>query len=275
MGFTLTTPPSIEPVTVLEAMRQIRLDASNALAVDDVIITVVAPGAVTDDESVPVTPLTIPLAAGDLLPFDTAKVVVVAAAAAIDDEEITVEPLPFDLDAGAEAILTGGDPELTWMIAAARRQAERYTAAGIISQVWTVTLDGFPVDGSSIPLPRGPVLSLDAITYLDSDGEPVTIDPPTALSDLAVLDQSTLSANVSLVDGAEWPDTASQAGAVSIVFTVGYAATAVDVPADIKAALLLRVGDLYRNREAQQGAPLTENKTVCALLDPHVRTPLA
>ncbi len=281
MGFRLSTPPSAEPVTLREAADHLRIDVSNALVPpDDVIITVVAPGAVTDETVVPVTPLTIALAAGDLLKFDTNKVVVVAEAAAIDDEEITVEPLPFDLDADVEAIVPGVDGGLSHLIAAARHQAERYTAAGIIRQVWTLTLEGFPTNGQDIPVPRGPVISLDSITYLDADGEPVTIenhpdaDPPTTdLSDLAVLDQSTLSANVSLVAGATWPETASQRGAVSIVFTVGYGTGPTDVPADIKAAILLRVGDLYRNREAN-GPPLEKNETVCALLDPHVRTAL-
>ncbi len=222
--------------------------------------------------------MTIALAAGDLLKFDTSKVVVLAEAAAIDDEELTVEALPFDLDADSEAIVPGVDGGLTQLIAAARHQAERYTGAGIISQVWTVTLDGFPV--RPIELPRGPVISLDSITYIGTDGEPVTVaddpeaDPPTTdLTDLAVLDQGTLSATVSLANGATWPQTASQKRAVSIVFTVGYGTDSTDVPADIKAAILLRVGDLYRNREAN-GQPLEENKTVCALLDPHVRTAL-
>ncbi len=279
MGFTLTTAPAAEPVTVIEAMRHLRLDTSN-MDPDDVIITVVAPGAVATDTTVPVTPLTVALAIGDLIKFGDAQVVVIAAAAAVDDEELTVEELPFDLEPGTEGAIPG-DPEISAYIAAARRQAETYTSAGIVSQVWTVTLDKFPADGSAIPLPRGPVLSLDSITYLDADGSPVTIaddpeaDPPTTdLSDLAVLDQSTLSATVSLVSGASWPQTVTQKGAVAIAITVGYGTGATDVPADIKAAILLRVADLYRNREAQQGSPLVENRAVCALLDPHVRTAL-
>ncbi len=280
MGFTLTTPPAVEPVTVLEAMRHLRLDTSNAeTGAEDVFVTVVAPGALTGDTTVPVSPLEVALDVGDLLKFGDAQVVVLTAPAAIDAEEIAVEELPFDLDAGTDGTIPG-DPEITAYISAARRQAENYTSAGIVSQQWTVTLDGFPSD--AIPLPRGPVISLDSITYLDADGESVVIaddpeaDPPTtALHDLAVLDQSTLSANVSLVDGATWPVTASQKGAVAIKVTIGYGTGSTDVPSDLKAAILLRVGDLYRNREAQQGSQIVENRAVCALLDPHVRTALA
>ncbi len=283
MGFKLTTAPAAEPVTVLEAMRQLRLDTSNIQA-DDVIVTVVAPGAATSDTVIPVTPLTLAFLAGDFLNFGSGLVVVLTADAFVDDEEITVEALPFDLEAGAEAIIPGDTEhtELSAYIAAARRQAETYTSAGIVSQAWTVTLDGFPVDGSPIELPRGPVISVDSITYIDAAGDEQTIvdapdaDPPTtALSDLVVLDQTTLSATLSLKSSQIWPETGTQKAAVAIAITVGYGTNASDVPQDIKAAILLRVADLYRNREAQQGSPLVENRTVCALLDPHVRTALA
>ncbi len=278
MGFTLTTAPAAEPVSVAEAMRYLRVDVSNAETIDDgLVITVTAPGAVTTDTVIPVTPLTVALAVGDLLKFGDAQVVVIAALALVDDEEITVEALPFDLEAGTEATIAG-DTEISAAITAARRQAERYTGAGIVSQVWTQSLAGFPV--GPIPLARGPVRSIDSIVYVDSDGAEQTIidddeaDPPTALSDLVVLDQTPLSASLSLKFGQAWPATGAQAGAIRIAYTVGYGTNSTDIDRDIKAAILLRVGDLYRNREAQTGAPLIENRTVCALLDPHVRTAL-
>lgn len=323
MGYTLTTPPAAEPVTVLEAMRQIRLDTSNLQPPPSVLtVALISPAEAgnvdngvhrwratfvtadgeTDggDISSPVTVVdktangkvritAIPVGASGVTSRKLYRTIAGGSTyfllATIADNTTTVYTdniADSGLGAGIPSINATVDPQISTFISAARHQAERYTSAGFVSQVWTLTLDGFPSDGSAIPLPRGPVISLDAITYLDEDGEEVTIeddpeaDPPeTELSDLAVLDQSTLSANVSLVDGAEWPDTASQKGAVSIVFTVGYVTTAANTPADIKAAILLRVADLYRNREAQQGESLTENKTVCALLDPHVRTAVA
>ncbi len=100
----------------------------------DSIITVVAPGALEGDTSVPVTPLTVGLGIGDLLTFDTNKVVVVAAAASVDDEAITVEELPFDLDAGVEASFP---IETLWSLS--------YSIRGASALTWSpswVTTDG-------------------------------------------------------------------------------------------------------------------------------------
>ncbi len=280
MGFTLTTPPAVEPVSINEAMVHVKLDVSNAESItEEVVVTVTAPGALTGDTVVPVTPLEVALSVGDLLKFGDAQVVVLAEVAAVDDEEITVNELPFDLEAGTDATIAG-DVEISAAISAARRQAERYTSAGIVSQVWTQTLAGFGV--SPIQLARGPVRSIDSIVYVDADGAEQTIvndaeaDPPTtALSDLVVLDQTPLSATVSIKSGQVWPATGTQMGAVRIVYTVGYGTNSTDVDTDLKAAILLRVGDLYRNKEAQTSSQLIENRTVCALLDPHVRTALS
>ncbi len=325
MGYTLTTPPAAEPVSVLEAMRQIRLDTSNlqphptaptvALVSPAVAgnvdagahryrVTFVTSDGETDGGDISNAVTTIAPVADDPETLDVDETVAASQQvrvtnipiggagvtarklyrttaggstyfllATIADNTTTVYTdniADSSLGAGVPTTNATVDPELAGFIAAARQQAERYTSAGIISQQWTLTLDGFPSDGSYIPLPRGPVISLDSITYLDTDGEAQEVDAETY-----VLDQTPLSANVSLVDGAQWPTTPAQKRAVSIVFTVGYGTGPSDVPADLKAAILLRVADLYRNREAQQSSPLAENRTVCALLDPHVRTALA
>ena len=41
------------------------------------------------------------------------------------------------------------------------------------------------------------------------------------------------------------------------------------VPAPVEAAILLRVGDLYENREAQTDRPLTANAAFAQLLNPY------
>lgn len=333
MGFTLTTPPSTEPVTVLEVMRQIRLDTSNlqprptaptvALVSPATAgnvnagahryrVTFVTADGETDGGDISSSVTTIAGVADDPETLDVDETIIASQQVAITDIPIggvgvTARKIyrtaangssyfllttiadntttsyidniaDSSLGAGVPSVNSTVDPELVGLIAAARHQAERYTSAGICEQVWTLTLDQFPLSGI-IELPRGPVISIDAITYLDADSNEVLVvdddeaDDPTALSDLVALDQNPLSARLSLID-TTWPTTASRRGAVSIVFTVGYGTGPSDVPADLKAAILLRVADLYRNREAQQSSPLSENKTVCALLDPHVRTAL-
>ena len=47
--------------------------------------------------------------------------------------------------------------------------------------------------------------------------------------------------------GGQWPATLAEAQAVVIRFICGYADSA-DIPAEVKAAILLKLSDLYENR---------------------------
>lgn len=175
---------------------------------------------------------------------------------------------------------TADDALFDIYIAAARSSAEKYTGTGIMPQSWTLTVPQFPQCGEFIELPRGPVVSIDSITYLDQAGATQTLDPS-----LYVWERSQLSDRISLAANQVWPSTLRQADAVSIAFTVGFVADITAnplvplVPTDLKAALLMRVADLYRNREAQLvgggGLASSENSAFHNLLDGFVRTSLA
>lgn len=69
-------------------------------------ITVVAPGGLAGDTSVPVAPLEIDIPSGYALKLDTGRAIILAEDAGVDDEALTVEELPFDVEAG----LTGEIP---------------------------------------------------------------------------------------------------------------------------------------------------------------------
>lgn len=88
-------------------------------------ITVVAPGAAIGDESVPVAPLSIALAAGATLDFGGGHVVVLASAAGIGDEDLTTVALGFDLEPGDEATSLGIDPTTYATVAQADARAEQ------------------------------------------------------------------------------------------------------------------------------------------------------
>lgn len=68
-------------------------------------------------------------------------------------------------------------------------------------------------------------------------------------------------------DGAGWPDADSHPAAWRITFAAGYGAGD-DVPAAIRAAILLMVADLYDNRDGKTQANLVDNPTVERLLSP-------
>ncbi|MEN3213605.1 head-tail connector protein [Methylorubrum populi] len=67
--------------------------------------------------------------------------------------------------------------------------------------------------------------------------------------------------------GASWPAADIHPAAWRITFTAGYGAGD-EVPAPIRAAILLMVADLYDNRDGKTQANLVENPTVERLLNP-------
>ena len=151
-----------------------------------------------------------------------------------------------------ESTFTDDDAILTTFIAVARRAAEKHTGVGIVPQTWTLTLPQFPAFGGPIDLPKGPAISIDSVTYLDANGATQTLSAATY-----VWERDELSDRLSLAYNQVCPVTYGQANAVTIVFTIGFVEdiTATPlvtaVPDDMKAAMLLMIADLYRNREAQ------------------------
>ena len=120
-------------------------------------------------------------------------------------------------------------------------------------------LDGFIYDPISLPYP--PVLTVTGIVYDDIAGVERTLDPAT----YEVRDGA-----IGTVWGKSWPSTRAYCGAsrsVRITYRAGYET----VPAPIVVAILMMVGDMYRNRETAgtggMGAvPMTAS--VDALLNP-------
>lgn len=134
----------------------------------------------------------------------------------------------------------------------------------LLTQTWALDLEAFPDEALALPVP--PVQpdgdwTVDAVTYFDEAGIAQTL-PPTAY--VAPDGRGFLAAGA---DG--FPVTASRPDAVTITVTSGSAAVA-DLPANIHAAILLMVGDLYANRETvKSGSTVVEvpmSTTVKALL---------
>jgi uncharacterized phiE125 gp8 family phage protein len=110
----------------------------------------------------------------------------------------------------------------------------------MVTQTWQLHLPAFPRGRIKLPFP--PVQGVDSITYSDAAGVTQT------LSTSDYWTHGGPAPEIELVDGRSWPSTAQHRRAVTIAFTAGYG-TAAAVPAPIKAAILLMVGDLYANRE--------------------------
>lgn len=134
---------------------------------------------------------------------------------------------------------TEEDALISACISAAREECEHRIGRAVSQQTLGLFLDTFP-DGA-ILLPRGPVVSVSSVIYVDADGVLVTIPGANYSVDLAQVDAWLLPAY-----GYEWPTPREQANAVQVQYVAGFAT----VPPLVKAWMLLRVGDLYAHRES-------------------------
>jgi len=93
-------------------------------------------------------------------------------------------------------------------------------------------------DDCGIYLPLPPLVSVDSVKYLDSSNIEQTLPP-----ERYELQGSRLVA----AWNTRWPTMLCRPEAVRVTYTAGYAPGA--LPFNIRAAILLMVGDLYANRE--------------------------
>lgn len=129
---------------------------------------------------------------------------------------------------------------VSYMAAATARLdgAEGYLGRCLLPQTWEYTQAHF---SGPIRLPLPPCQSIDAITYTDTTGTAVVLDP--AAYEVAGLSTGE-SAIIYPLNG--WPATASRPDAVKIRFTAG----SDTVPEPIRTAILARVLHLYDNRDS-------------------------
>lgn len=181
------------------------------------------------------------------------------------DPLITLEALrlqcsvvPYDEDSDGN-LSHPDDALLVALLAAAVDRAENFTGLSIRLKAYEGALDAFPPCGAAIEIARPPLVELLGVTY-GNDSE------VTDFADYA-LDDYSQPARIQPLAGA-WPSFSYPLAGVRIAFEAGY--TAADLPAGIRQALLLMVGDWYEHREDssdKQNHPLANG--VMALLRPY------
>lgn len=160
-------------------------------------------------------------------------------------------------EAKAQCRVTSSDEDtkLNDFIAAATDYVEQYLGRSIISQTWRLTLDKF---SDTILLPRGPVQSVSSIKYDDANGAEQTL-----AGAVYTLDSASDPQWVVRNSDSSWPTINDAVNSVRIEYVAGYAA----VPASIKHAILLIIGQWYDNREAVAPSSMaTPEHAVRALL---------
>jgi uncharacterized phiE125 gp8 family phage protein len=185
-------------------------------------------------------------------------------------EEPEVEPVSL-ADAKTHLRVDGTDDDtlIETLIAAARLHVEQATNRALVSQTWEMRLDRFPsCSAVAIELPRPPLQSVAQFAYVGPAGAELSLTVADYFVSAPVGPAPT-PGTIQPGYGQTWPaDARDQKHAVRIRFVAGYGDAAA-VPAPLKAALLLVLGDLYQNREAQiVGTSVSDNATVKRLVDP-------
>ena len=165
-----------------------------------------------------------------------------------------VEPLSLaEVKSHLRVSHTDDDAMIQLYIQAARSYIDGedgFLGRGLVTQTWQLTIDEFPTDEIKIPLP--PLQSIVNITYDDPDGVSQTVSADDYYVDVA-------KEPGWVVPIADWPTPLDAINAVRVLFTAGYAPNddsptdlTANVPASIKAGMLLMIGSMYEQREDLQ-----------------------
>jgi uncharacterized phiE125 gp8 family phage protein len=156
----------------------------------------------------------------------------------------TAEPVTL-AEAKAQCRVDGSDSDtyIEMLITAAREWCELHDWRAYMPQTWELILDAWPSRGA-IEIPKPPLQSVASIKYTNRSGVEATLD-----SGVYLVDTYSEPGWVVLKNDKAWPMvTLREINGVVVRFTGGYASAA-DVPARIKQAILLLVGHWYENRE--------------------------
>lgn len=146
------------------------------------------------------------------------------------------------------------DALLATFIAAARQHGEHLTARQFVEAEFELLLEAFPQGNGPIGLPRPPLQAVEAVAYVDLDGEEQTL----AAANYRV-DAAGQCGVIEPVEAFAWPPTRGQPGAVAVRFRTGWPVVdgQTSTPEAIQAWMLARVTGLYEQREAFAPRPLT------------------
>lgn len=149
-----------------------------------------------------------------------------------------------NLGVAAPTINTTEDPYLISLIASATSQAEDIIKRRLITQTWKFYLDCFPCR-SWIEIPYSPLQSISSLQYIDING-----DTQTFSTDYYHVSTVSDRGKIQLNAGQVWPQTQlNRRDAVIITAVVGYGSARSNVPEPIKQAMLLMLGHWYNQRE--------------------------
>ena len=157
------------------------------------------------------------------------------------------------------------DTYIDTLVKSARRWIESTRGMGLITQTWDGSLDAFPT--GAIVIPKYPLVSVSSVTYHDDDLSTSTVFSSSNYQ----VDTAKRPPQIVLKSGQSWPgDSLRLSSGVVVRFVAGYGAASA-VPADIKHAIKLLVGQMYAHREPEVTGTIVARLgfTIDALLAPY------
>lgn len=161
---------------------------------------------------------------------------------------------------------TDDDTLISALVDAATAHIDGYTgilARALVTQTWRQDFCDWPGD-RVLRLPLAPVVSVQSVKYFDAANAEITVD---AIGNYALLEDARGPYIKFTSDFAAPALYDERDDRIKVTFVAGYGDPS-DVPAAIRAAVLLIVGDLYKNRDAGETSP---NAAATALLTPYRR----
>lgn len=180
------------------------------------------------------------------------------------------EDEPITLELAKEHLVCEDDDDdglIYELIQAARNHVEKVCNKKLVRQEWRQYFDyGF----KECELAPYKVQEVTQIQYIDGDGVTQTLD--TSIYEVDIPRQQIL-----LAYGESWPTVRSQRNSWWVDAWSGEYLTSnspiditEDIPKSLKSAMLLLIGEMYKNREVTSDIAVHENKTFDALVAPHV-----
>lgn len=162
------------------------------------------------------------------------------------------------------------DTLIASLILAARLHVERSLDTVLISQNWSLYLDGWP-QAETVTLPLSPVQVVTAVRLYDANDGSQLLSP-----DLYTVDTLSKPARLRRKGGGGWPMPGRALNGIEIAMTLGYGDDPASVPAALRHAILLLVAHWYEVREpvAMDSSAVEAPLTVAALLQPYRRAGL-
>jgi uncharacterized phiE125 gp8 family phage protein len=167
-----------------------------------------------------------------------------------------IEPLSVEegkVQCEIDEDITDRDDLIGRYIKAARELAEEFTRRTFIESTWRLTAQTWPYDicnyasDYAIVLPRGPILAVTSISYLDNDGTRTYLEA----ADYYLADDDE-PARLYPAYQTLWPTARLQQGSIEIIYRAGYPsagspADAEGVPAIVKQAISMLVAHWFNN----------------------------